>query len=114
MAGNVLEWTNDWYSGSYYSSLPLQQSAGTGRRALTGCSGVAVGSTTVRRLRVANRYAADPTVSWLLYRVPVRVSPRKLNFWLSGFCSSAGGLGAVPNITALARRGKFSEMRGLF
>jgi formylglycine-generating enzyme required for sulfatase activity len=58
MLGNVLEWTNDWYSRDYYAYSPAQDPpGGTGEtKALRGGSWANV----AEKLRVSSRTSVDP------------------------------------------------------
>jgi len=71
MAGNALEWSNDWYDADYYSYSPSADpqgpSSGT-RRVLRGGSG----DCNPYDSRVSNRFKVDPTARWS--RIGFRVS----------------------------------------
>lgn len=63
MAGNVLEWVDDWYSSDYYQSSPLSNPLGpvSGQyRVLRGGSWFSI----VNGVRSANRYRNSPTYSY--------------------------------------------------
>jgi formylglycine-generating enzyme required for sulfatase activity len=60
MAGNVWEWVNDWYNGSYYLQSPARNPAGP----VSGTSRVLRGGSWVNsllRVRSALRIGRDPT-----------------------------------------------------
>ena len=62
MAGNVWEWVNDWYSGTYYSSSPYANPPGPD----TGTSKVVRGGSWLPswyNLRAANRHSYTPPLS---------------------------------------------------
>lgn len=59
MAGNIIEWTNDWYSNSYYQTSPTSDPQGptSGMYKVLGGGGFGYGTA---YLRSANRYFATP------------------------------------------------------
>jgi formylglycine-generating enzyme required for sulfatase activity len=61
MLGNVLEWTADWYSETYYSESPGVAPSGPATGSLRVIRGGSWGGTSA--LRVSLRATADPTVS---------------------------------------------------
>jgi formylglycine-generating enzyme len=62
MAGNILEWTNDWYSNAYYSTSPTTDPQGpsTGQYRVIRGGGFGYGSI---YLRSSYRYFATPATS---------------------------------------------------
>lgn len=71
MAGNVLEWVNDWYDPSYYSGSPYANPPGPvsgNAKVLRGGSFNYFGE----RVRVASRHTYDPDVSYFFWHIGFR------------------------------------------
>ena len=84
MAGNVLEWVNDWYDGSYYSVISRPSiRRGRHREARRWC-GAARGTMTRGTLRAASRGRNRPRLRGLLSRLPVCPLPLTLKAWVPG------------------------------
>jgi formylglycine-generating enzyme required for sulfatase activity len=90
MAGNVWEWVSDWYSNTYYSSLPnpvnnpLGPTNGT-YKVLRG----GVWYSNWENLRVADRYFNDPTSRY--YSLGFRCAASPESFVIRGQVADASG-----------------------
>jgi formylglycine-generating enzyme required for sulfatase activity len=60
MAGNVLEWFNDWYEDDYYSICPSSDPPGPSSGTVKAMRGGDFGSAPFYFLQVSIRYASDP------------------------------------------------------